>query len=104
MANYPSNYTSVQPAIQTAINANNYSTVTANNASLASTTRFTASMEVDGTISTKNIDLDGINLKQVITSIQDRLAILTPDPAMLEKYEALREAYNHYKTLEALCK
>ena len=34
--------------------------------------------------------------------INERLAILVPDPAKLEKYAALKKAYEHYKTLEEL--
>jgi hypothetical protein len=36
-------------------------------------------------------------------TISKRLAILVPDPDKLEHFEALKKAYNHYKTLEALC-
>ena len=35
--------------------------------------------------------------------VSDRLSILTPDPKLLEKYDALKEAYEHYKILEKLC-
>ena len=34
--------------------------------------------------------------------VEQRLAILEPKPELLAQYEALREAYEHYKTLEAL--
>lgn len=44
-----------------------------------------------------------VNVTELLEQIQDRLAILVPNPALLEKYEALQEAYEHYKTLEALC-
>lgn len=37
-----------------------------------------------------------------LKTVEDRLAILVPDPDKLEKWEALKEAYNHYKSLEAL--
>ena len=37
-----------------------------------------------------------------IERIEQRLAILVPDPARLERYEALRQAYEHYLTLERL--
>jgi len=47
--------------------------------------------------------VQGISVVQTLKSINERLAILVPDPARLEKYEALRTAYEHYKTLEALC-
>jgi hypothetical protein len=36
-------------------------------------------------------------------TIENRLAILQPDPKKLKKFEALQKAYNHYKMLEALC-
>jgi hypothetical protein len=26
-----------------------------------------------------------------------------PDPAKLERFEALKKAYEHYKTMESLC-
>jgi hypothetical protein len=31
------------------------------------------------------------------------MAILVPDPEKLEKFEALKRAYEHYKTMERLC-
>lgn len=46
---------------------------------------------------------DGTSLKGALKTIMDRLAILQPDKAKLEKYEALKKAYEHYKTLERLC-
>lgn len=50
-----------------------------------------------------NLTVQGANITEILAKIQDRLAILTPDPKLLAKYEALREAYDHYRTLEALC-
>ena len=35
--------------------------------------------------------------------MEQRLSILVPDPEKLEKFEALKKAYEHYKTMEALC-
>lgn len=55
----------------------------------------------------EDILVDGVSFKSVMSSIEDikdRLNILTPKPELLEKYKALREAYEHYKTLEALVK
>jgi hypothetical protein len=52
---------------------------------------------------TGNLMVQGTNVTEVLAKIQDRLAILVPDPKLLTKYEALREAYEHYRTLEALC-
>lgn len=50
-----------------------------------------------------DITLGNVSLKDTLQSIQDRLAILVPDPKKLEKFEALKQAYDHYKLLEALC-
>lgn len=52
---------------------------------------------------TGTLKVRGIDVSEVLTKIQDRLAILVPDPMLLEKYDALKQAYDHYKTLEALC-
>lgn len=46
--------------------------------------------------------INGVKLSDILNGITDRLAILQPKPELLEKYENLREAYEHYKTLEAL--
>ena len=54
--------------------------------------------EIDGSLT-----VDGVNIMEILNKISDRLAILVPDPDKLEKYAALKEAYDHYKTLEALC-
>lgn len=54
--------------------------------------------EVEGDIKWK-----GRSLGKMLEDIEKRLAILVPDPAKLEHFEALRKAYEHYKTLEALC-
>ena len=50
-----------------------------------------------------DITVGGISLKDFMESVSDRLSILTPDPRLLEKYDALKEAYEHYKILEKLC-
>lgn len=50
-----------------------------------------------------DIKWKGRSLGSLLGSIEDRLAILQePDPAKLEKFEALKKAYDHYKTLERL--
>lgn len=54
--------------------------------------------EFDGDITIK-----GKNLTEWMEKIEQRLAILVPDPKKLEQYEALQKAYKHYKMLEALC-
>lgn len=49
-----------------------------------------------------DVKIQGKSIGKLLESIEDRLAILQPDPAKLEKYEALRKAYDHYKLMEKL--
>lgn len=49
-----------------------------------------------------DIKFKGRSLQELFSKLEDRLAILQPDPAKLEKYEALRKAYDHYKLMEKL--
>ena len=77
-----------------------------------------ASAGMWGTVtpSSVKIDQDGIDLKEgtdikignrslvkFMETLEERLAILQPDPEKLEKFAALKAAYEHYKLLEALC-
>ena len=50
-----------------------------------------------------DIKISGRSLVKFMETLEDRLAILQPDPEKLEKFEALKQAYEHYKLLEALC-
>lgn len=50
-----------------------------------------------------DIKIDGKSLKEFMKKMEQRLAILVPDPEKLEKFEALKKAYEHYKTMESLC-
>jgi hypothetical protein len=50
-----------------------------------------------------DITIDGKSLKNFMDKMEERLAILVPDPAKLEKFEALKKAYEHYKLMEKLC-
>lgn len=50
-----------------------------------------------------DIKVDGKSLKEFMLKMEQRMAILVPDPKKLEKFEALKKAYEHYKTLESLC-
>jgi len=72
--------------------------------STAPLTTTKASLEVAGDA---NFDGDikwkGRSIGDLLETIEKRLAILTPDPEKLEHFEALQKAYEHYKTLEALC-
>ena len=50
-----------------------------------------------------DVKIDGKSLKDFMTKMEQRMAILVPDPVKLEKFEALKKAYEHYKTMESLC-
>jgi hypothetical protein len=61
---------------------------------------------VHGTMQADDVEVDGVSVKEMMLTMkvmQERLAILIPDPKKLEKFAALKESYNHYKLLEALC-
>ena len=57
----------------------------------------------DDAIFEGDIKWKGRSLGKLLGAIEDRLAILQePDPEKLEKFAALKKAYDHYKTLERL--
>lgn len=60
--------------------------------------KVTGTAEFEGDVVVK-----GRNLMESLDAIEKRLAILVPDPAKLEHFEALKKAYDHYKMLEAMC-
>ena len=69
-----------------------------------SSTDISSALEVSGDANFKgDIKWKGRSLGTLLETIEKRLAILTPDPEKLEHFEALQKAYEHYKTLEALC-
>ena len=78
-------------------------TTTWTNSVLPTSAKITANgkMELHG--DDADLIINGQSLKDTMQTIQDRLAILVPDPKKLEQFEALKQAYEHYKTLEALC-
>jgi hypothetical protein len=49
-----------------------------------------------------DIFINGQSLSDWMSAVDQRLSILQPNPELQEKYSALQEAYNHYKTLESL--
>jgi hypothetical protein len=49
------------------------------------------------------VKINGQDLAEFMETMSKRLAILVPDPKKLEHFKALQKAYDHYKTLEALC-
>lgn len=50
-----------------------------------------------------DIKIGDKSLVETLNKIEDRLAILTADPNKLEKFAALKKAYEHYKLMEKLC-
>lgn len=58
----------------------------------------TGDAEFDG-----DVKVQGHSILHLMKKLEDRLAILQePDPEKLEKFAALKKAYEHYKTLERL--
>jgi hypothetical protein len=59
-----------------------------------------------GTIKLEGADADiivqGKSMKAWMDAVEQRLCILEPKPELLEKYQSLKQAYDHYKTLEAI--
>jgi hypothetical protein len=69
-----------------------------NSSTLSSGLHVKDDAEFDGDIKWK-----GRSLGKLLEKIEDRLAILAePDPVKLEKYAALKKAYDHYKLMEKL--
>ena len=56
-----------------------------------------------GPIIAPDFVMDGVSLKDTFEKINERLSILVPDPSKMEKFAALKAAYEHYKLLEKLC-
>lgn len=55
-----------------------------------------------GPVECSDVVIEGVSLKERLEILERRMSILIPDPTKIEKYEALKRAYEHYKTLEAL--
>jgi hypothetical protein len=71
---------------------------------MGSNTNSSSSLSVKGDAEFEGkVKINGQDLAQFMETISNRLAILQPDPAKLEHFAALKKAYEHYKTLEALC-
>lgn len=68
------------------------------------TTDNTSGLHVNGTADFEgDVRIKGRSLEKMLTKIEDRLAILSePDPEKLEKFAALKKAYDNYKMLERL--
>jgi len=74
----------------------------ATNTSWSNATRITATglLKLEG--NGADIDINGQKLSDWMEMVNKRLSILQPKPELLEKHECLKQAYEHYKTLETL--
>ena len=64
---------------------------------------FTNNSSSPGAIHASDVLISGKSLSNILDTIQRRLSILDdPSPKKLEKYAALKKAYDHYKLLEKL--
>jgi hypothetical protein len=77
--------------------SSNWGTVTANSNLTGSGLHVSSDATIEG-----DLTVQGISIVETLEKINERLAILVPDPKKLEKYKALKRAYDNYKTLEAL--
>jgi hypothetical protein len=100
--NAPTNYsigaTGSAGSFLTSNGANGTSWNTYSTASNPGTLSVTGNAEFEG-----DVKIKGVSIAKTLEDIQSRLAILVPDPAKLEHFASLKKAYEHYKTLEALC-
>jgi hypothetical protein len=99
-------YNTASGANITAATANNFISPSFNNSYTITSANSNSNhgLEVNGDANFKgDIKWKGRSLDQTLKAIEDRLAILVPDPEKLEHFEALKKAYEHYKVLEALC-
>ena len=66
----------------------------------------TASNKTSNSIKLEGLESDifiqGKSMKAWMNAVEKRLFILEPKPELLKKYKALENAYEHYKTLEAI--
>jgi hypothetical protein len=81
-----------------ATGAHGMGTYYTNNASTPSSLQVSGDAEFEG-----NVKIKGRDITKLFEKIEDRLAILAdPDPKKLEKFAALKKAYDHYKLMEKL--
>ena len=86
------------PIIYTTNNTNTVNPYIINNSGSTTGITVKGDAEFDG-----NVKIKGRDVSKLFEKIEDRLAILMePDPAKLEKFPALKKAYDHYKLLEKL--
>ena len=109
-AGYPAHYTSSGLTVGhnsiTTTGANGYMYGAGTGASWASpnsanhrSIKVTGDAEFDG-----DVKIKGHSITKLLERIEDRFAILMdPEPARLEKFQALKKAYDNYKLMDKLC-
>jgi hypothetical protein len=86
-------------------NGGNYATMATGAGNTAwHNTNAKISMQGQLTLEGENPDImiGGKSMVTWMQKVEQRLSILEPKPELLAKYAALQQAYEHYKTLEAL--
>ena len=68
----------------------------------ANNTKMTVHGELNIEGENADIVVNGVRLSETLKAINERLSILQIKPELHSKYDNLRQAYEHYKTLEAL--
>lgn len=86
----------------TAIDASSVYTNDMLGSSLIAETLSAAPSYNDITVQVNGKDRSVLELFDIVDTIEKRLAILRPDPELLEKYEMLQSMYDQYKAAEAL--
>jgi len=54
------------------------------------------------TLATDNVKIDLNELGELISILKERFLIITPNFEKMEKYQALKKAYDHYKLIESM--
>lgn len=79
-------------------NSLNWPSITSGGSTIDNSLSVKGNAEFDG-----DVKIQGHSILHLLKKIEDRLAVLQePDPEKLEKFAALKKAYDHYKTLERL--
>jgi hypothetical protein len=69
------------------------------NSANAGSIKVTGDADFDG-----DVKIKGHSITKLLERIEDRLAILMdPEPSRLEKFQALKKAYDNYKLMDKLC-
>ena len=68
----------------------------------SNTAKMTAHGELNLEGENADVVVNGVRLSETLRAINERLSILQINPELHSKYDNLRQAYEHYKTLEKL--